>query len=202
MAHDVTQLKLPEETLQPRRTAEAEEALEEGRAADAGASESAGRRLASILIFPITLGGTLWAAIEAIGHGYDAALVVAAIIPVAVLVVSVAERLLPHRPEWNRPRGDVVTDVWHIIVGGLTAPEFYRFLLALMLVPVAAWIASNFGVPIWPSHWPLLGQLALAAVIAEFGQYWAHRFAHETWLWWTACSRHSHVSCAKRCAQY
>lgn len=150
-----------------------------------------GARLASILLFPITLVGTHWAAIEAIGRSLDPTLVVAAIIPIAVVIVSVAERLLPHLPDWNRPRGDVVTDVWHIVVGGLTAPQLYRFLLGLMLVPAAAAIAQTVGAPVWPSGWPLIAQLALAALVAEFGQYWAHRLAHETRLWRLHAVHHS-----------
>ena len=45
-------------------------------------------------------------------------------------------------------------------------------------------------VNLWPHQWPMVVQLTLALVIAELGQYWWHRLAHETDFLWRFHSTH------------
>jgi ornithine lipid hydroxylase len=48
------------------------------------------------------------------------------------------------------------------------------------------------GVSLWPSTWPLWGQLVMALIVAEFGYYWVHRLSHEVgWLWRFHAVHHS-----------
>ncbi|WP_395400829.1 sterol desaturase family protein [Pseudoduganella sp. UC29_106] len=46
-------------------------------------------------------------------------------------------------------------------------------------------------VTIFPSHWPFALQIAIAALLAEFASYWAHRLHHEhPALWWLHALHH------------
>jgi ornithine lipid hydroxylase len=46
---------------------------------------------------------------------------------------------------------------------------------------------------LWPSHLPMIVQVALAVTIAEFGLYWSHRIAHETVFFWRFHALHHSV---------
>jgi sterol desaturase/sphingolipid hydroxylase (fatty acid hydroxylase superfamily) len=60
----------------------------------------------------------------------------------------------------------------------------------LALLPPAVALASASGTGVWPGHWHWLVQLALAAVIVEFFQYWLHRFMHERDALWRFHATH------------
>ncbi|MBW2425851.1 MAG: sterol desaturase family protein [Deltaproteobacteria bacterium] len=106
-------------------------------------------------------------------------------------LVILGERLCPYVPDWNRSHDDVATDAawWlSINVTGLAL----RPLAAFVALPIGAWLSARFGSELWPSEWPLLGQLLLALVIVEFFQYWAHRWMHEIdFLWRFHATHHS-----------
>lgn len=110
----------------------------------------------------------------------------------ALLIVILAERWLaddiggPGRgPDWtvDGPSFGVVVGVVNPALE-LGLPLLAAGALAAVSLP------ATFGV--FPNHWPLPAQLALAAVTAEFGQYWMHRLAHE-WppMWRFHASHHS-----------
>jgi sterol desaturase/sphingolipid hydroxylase (fatty acid hydroxylase superfamily) len=110
----------------------------------------------------------------------------------ALAIVALAERLMPQDAghgaaaiDWKVDAlsfGAVMTIVNPVLELGL--PLLAAGLLAAAALPPAAdW---------FPTHWPLPAKVTLAAVIAEFGQYWLHRLAHE-WppLWRFHASHHS-----------
>jgi sterol desaturase/sphingolipid hydroxylase (fatty acid hydroxylase superfamily) len=49
------------------------------------------------------------------------------------------------------------------------------------------------GVDLWPHDWPLLAQLVLALVYAEFFKYWVHRWEHEHEILWRFHATHHSV---------
>ena len=57
-------------------------------------------------------------------------------------------------------------------------------------VAVAAWLSRAVGGACWPTTWPLVAQLGLALAIAEFPQYWLHRWQHEYDLLWRFHATH------------
>lgn len=61
-------------------------------------------------------------------------------------------------------------------------------LTAIFLQPLAA---MKFD--LWPSQLPMVVQVTLALMIAEFGLYWAHRIAHETVFFWRFHALHHSV---------
>lgn len=62
--------------------------------------------------------------------------------------------------------------------------------LSILGLPFLAVLLPNFGV--WPSHWPLWGQLLLAIGIVDFGITMAHFASHRiNWLWRFHAVHHS-----------
>lgn len=57
-------------------------------------------------------------------------------------------------------------------------------------VAIGVWVAARIGGGLWPSSWPLLAQLALARVVAEAFDYWAHRALHASPLLWRLHATH------------
>ncbi len=103
--------------------------------------------------------------------------------PVVLACVGVSacfERLLPYRREWNSVDADFKSD---FVLTNLVFPplvEGIEFGLKRLCGENGVFYPWHF----WPSHWPLLAQLALALFLAEFGFYWVHRWGHEWgWLW-------------------
>lgn len=111
----------------------------------------------------------------------------------ALLIVALAERWFADDvgdapgtgPDWK------VDGLSFGVIIGLVNP-----VLELGLPLLAAGLLAAVSLPatfhLFPNHWPLAAQLALAAVTAEFGQYWMHRLAHE-WppLWRFHACHHS-----------
>jgi sterol desaturase/sphingolipid hydroxylase (fatty acid hydroxylase superfamily) len=136
------------------------------------------RTLATGLVFPLLMGGSITLAIGLMpALGAVTAVVIAE--TVGALAIIVAERVLPFRPAWNSPHGDVGTDVLHALVSGVGTTQLARGLVGLTGGAAAAWLSSALGGTLWPVAWPLVLQLALALLIAELPQYWLHRWQHE-----------------------
>ena len=101
------------------------------------------------------------------------------------------ERAHPYQAEWLHSHGDIRTDLIHNFVN-FWIPEVYTVSFVGGLTVAAAWLSNVLGMEIWPTRWPLLGQLLLALVIAEFGTYWIHRLMHEReFLWRFHATHHS-----------
>jgi len=104
----------------------------------------------------------------------------------ALLLVVLAERIAPFRRDWQRGRrGERCTDITSMVVlMALADPLVKRGLLPLVASVTVPYVGNGGGLGWFPTGWPIAAQLALAAVIAEFGQYWMHRGAHTLrWMW-------------------
>jgi len=107
-------------------------------------------------------------------------------------LVAVLERIFPHRREWNRPHGDVLADVCHLLFTGAAAQALVAAIVLGPLTLLSAQVASLAGAPLWPRGWPLLAQLGLALVLGELGHYAFHRLSHEQpWVWRLHAAHHS-----------
>lgn len=158
-----------------------------------GASESGGviaeyptrfRWLLSRAVFPVTMSAFIGLGIYAMRHGLRPEFVSPLLIPPFLLLITVLERLHPYCPEWNVPKGDLRSDLTHLLVSAIMTPQILIALMTLTLVPLGAWLALRIPGFSWPKSWPILLQLAFALVISEFGGYWAHRAQHTfPWLW-------------------
>jgi sterol desaturase/sphingolipid hydroxylase (fatty acid hydroxylase superfamily) len=158
------------------------------------------RHIARWLLFPLLvtamLAYALWtpsldfAAALGLPGAADAALRPLSAILLFYTTIAVLERALPYRPEWNRPHGDVRTDVLHLLVTGQGAQGLFLALASGPLIALSAWVAAQAGAPLWPSGWPALAQLALALVLGELGHYAFHRLSHESPLVWRLHAAH------------
>ncbi|MNL22817.1 Fatty acid hydroxylase superfamily protein [compost metagenome] len=104
------------------------------------------------------------------------------------------ERYIPYETEWLQSDGETVNNIAHtLLTKGLvqlaaTAAVLFPMLTAIFLQPLAA---MKFD--LWPSQLPMVVQVTLALMIAEFGLYWAHRIAHETVFFWRFHALHHSV---------
>ena len=137
------------------------------------------------------MGSALAGAILMMNAGMNPLLAALAVQLPAFLAVIVLERLVPHHGDWNRNHGDLGVDLRHIVTVTLTT-ALADPLLRVAGVWLGGWLLGGYALGVWPTDWPLAAQLALALVVAEFGQYWVHRSQHEVpWLWRFHALHHS-----------
>jgi ornithine lipid hydroxylase len=141
------------------------------------------------IAFPTVLAASLATAIAMLGAGYGPIATFLVPMAFATLFVIVCERIFPHTPLWNRSHGDVRVDLAHM-VSVTTTGAVLQPLLAAVAIPTSVWAAGAVGHSLWPSQWPLLVQLVLALVVAEFPKYWFHRWMHEHEALWRIHATH------------
>jgi sterol desaturase/sphingolipid hydroxylase (fatty acid hydroxylase superfamily) len=140
-------------------------------------------RVFAALAFPLMLVVTVGGSIVVVQGGGDPIVRTAPFIFLAYLFLAIAERVVPWHRSWLHDRGDLRTDVGlfalNSAIGGVAAPVILTTTAA-----AASGLSGALGAPVWPTHWPLGGQLALALVIGELWEYSFHRAMHEVpWLW-------------------
>ncbi len=109
-------------------------------------------------------------------------------IPV-VAVLLFLERTMAAQPEQRPTAVDVRTDLTNLAMCWFVLnPIGIQGIRLLALTATAKLFPS--GPSLWPSGWPMLGQLALAVVVGELGTYWFHRLGHETGLGWKVHAVH------------
>ncbi|MEM7360589.1 MAG: sterol desaturase family protein [Pseudomonadota bacterium] len=142
-------------------------------------------RLLSMLAFPLTMSMALfsaWYGFAVLEWG-PTATGFAVVFVFGFVLIPILERVLPFRPKWNKNDQDVNADVLNLVFNTvLTTLE--KPLLVALLIGVTAALSEQFGGSLWPSDWPLLAQLFLMLLIAEFGRYWIHFAAHKIPLLW------------------
>ncbi len=148
-------------------------------------------RVFAMLGFPVAMAAGLAGGIALIDAGVDPPLAIVPPLVVFYFCLAVAERLVPWHRSWLHSRGDLRTDVGLFVAnslfGGVLTPA-----LLVAVTALGAALAESAGMGLWPGGWPILAQLALALVIAEFVEYSFHRAMHEVpWLWRFHATHHS-----------
>lgn len=105
-------------------------------------------------------------------------------------LIALLERVFPHRREWNRPHGDVRTDVLHLVFTSQAAQALVAAVVVGPLAWLSSWVAGVAGGSLWPSSAPLWLQLCLALVLGELGHYVFHRLSHEQPFVWRLHATH------------
>lgn len=147
------------------------------------------RDLTARLAFPVFLVVTVASALSLLTAGWDPPTVVGLCVSIAYAGIAVLERLVPYRKAWLHSSGDLPTDIaWFFTNSALNRLVEPLFLAAA--VAAAAWIASNWGWQLWPTHWPLLLQLVPALIFVEFFEYGFHRLMHENAFMWRFHATH------------
>lgn len=148
------------------------------------------RHLITYALFPCTFLAALFAAWFSIQAEVSHGLSLAAITGITIIIVALFERIHPEHETWNHAQGDVVTDLWHGLVSNITLPELLK--LGLMTAMLASGLEKSLGFGLWPDDWALGFQLALALIVGQFGEYWAHRLLHTLpFLWRFHAVHHS-----------
>jgi sterol desaturase/sphingolipid hydroxylase (fatty acid hydroxylase superfamily) len=149
------------------------------------------RQIASLTVMPGTLAAVLGGAIFAMQRGASPTALIPPFFIASILWVAWLERVLPYRPEWNQPRGDLRADAAYLASTSAVIGVM-RSLVAAVGVWIASGISRRWGLALWPHDWPLLAQLPLAWALVELFAYWPHRWLHEVpWLWRLHATHHS-----------
>jgi len=148
------------------------------------------RFLITYLAFPLNFFGAQCVAIWWMGQEGEPGLILAVITVATALILIVLERINPYYESWNRSQQDVGTDAIHAVVSQILLPKYGEMALQVLLVGVAASLATWAGGGVWPTHWPLALQLGLALIVGQFFEYWAHRAMHEVPLLWRLHATH------------
>lgn len=143
-------------------------------------------------LYPGTLVVALWGAHRAIERGHPEAVVVLVASVLAVGLVILLERVHPHFDDWNRERGDMRTDLLHMVFSQFVSLEAFDVVFRSLLYAGAAWVSSYVGFKLWPTAAPLVVEVPLALVVGEFFHYWWHRITHgDNVLWRFHATHHS-----------
>jgi sterol desaturase/sphingolipid hydroxylase (fatty acid hydroxylase superfamily) len=122
-------------------------------------------------VYPLLVGGAFVAVWASVRLGVDTGWTVPVIVAIGVASTVLAERVLPYRAAWQQSHGDVLTDGLYLVFAMAITGELGR--------RFALWGGGRLAIDVWPHAWPLVAQLALSLVIAEWFGYWFHRIEHE-----------------------
>ncbi len=147
------------------------------------------RSIVTRLFFPTALLASLFTFAMVRAAGGD--LELAVVIPSAATLVAamLLERRMPFQPKWNRADGDSATD-WLSMATLLAAVDpLLKWAGPALVAALYARLDLRGG--LFPPDLPFVLQVAMAALIAEFGFYWAHRLHHSRpALWWLHALHH------------
>lgn len=165
--------------------------VSESAVAEAGDIMSASRRFAGVAAFPIALTFAVALAYWAPRIGIPSEAGIFAVFLASVALVIFLERLIPRDWAWRQQVG---RDTWVdgtslAVMMGVVDPAL-KTAWPLIAAAVLAWIGYANGVDIFPNAWPFLPKLALAVLVAGFGEYWLHRLSHAWSPMWRFHSVH------------
>ena len=137
------------------------------------------------LYAPAFFFGFIGLALYLVGEGVSL-VCLPALLPLAILLAFLAERLRPYRTAWNESHGDGVRDLLHALVNETLN------VLGIAAIPLVALWLPDFGG--WPSDWPLALQLLAALLIADLGITLVHYASHRSPLLWRLHAVHHSVT--------
>lgn len=112
----------------------------------------------------------------------------------ALLAVVTAERVIPFEHRWQQTASiERRVDATSLaVLMTLVDPVLKQGVMPLLLSLTVTVAHPGGGLGWFPTEWPVLAQVVLAAVIAEFGQYAMHRAGHsQRWMWGVHSFHHS-----------
>ncbi|MGZ9718733.1 sterol desaturase family protein [Rhizobium miluonense] len=112
-----------------------------------------------------------------------------------VLLLFLLERYIPYERRWLLSDGEMANDIAHtLLTKGLVQlmallGAVFPMFTAIVLLPL-----TGAQLDIWPMTLPMLLQVAMGVLIAEFGLYCSHRIAHERLFFWRFHALHHSVT--------
>lgn len=116
------------------------------------------------------------------------------LLPLLLLALGtafLAERIQPVHAEWNEPHGDEAANTWHAIVYELSNTA------GVLMIPLVAYLLQlkpGGLIGLWPREWPILAQLLMAIVIADFAFTLIHFLSHRWRPLWRLHAVHHGVT--------
>ena len=129
----------------------------------------------------IVLGFALYMTLA--GAGWHVTLASYGAAVVGVGLIALHEIKLPYRKDWRPPAEDVRTDAIFLIVVQVALP----YLLAITLIIGLAGALEAGGLTadvFWPHNLPVVAQVGIILLAADFMRYWLHRAFHRYPLMW------------------
>lgn len=138
----------------------------------------------SLFAFALIMGGAIAAAAWMRANGLHPSIVVPVVTIVGAALVLIMQRFSAFSDGWRDYGHDLKVDLVHAVVSTGGAPALLELFAIGWIVVAAEWASAALGVTLWPTHLPLVLQLALALVAGDFGAYWLHRLAHHSPFFW------------------
>ena len=136
-------------------------------------------------LFPVVMGAAIVTIYLAPSSGMPAQQAQMIVFFTTLALIFAFERWLPANRDWTRPIGmDRRVDATSFIVLMGVADPLTRMLAAMVLTVIVAQLGYTESLGLFPNDLPFLAQLGIAMLVAEFGQYWMHRLAHEWKALW------------------
>ncbi|PSR70114.1 fatty acid hydroxylase [Nocardia sp. MDA0666] len=108
------------------------------------------------------------------------------LLAIAVVSSFLAERVIPYERSWNTDHDDTRRDRIHAAVNET------MILAGVAVIPL---LASVVPAPdLWPRHWPLLAQVLVAIMVADFGITTMHLASHKIGVLWRFHAVHHSVT--------
>lgn len=108
------------------------------------------------------------------------------VVLLGVAASFVAERVVPYDGAWNLDQGDAGRDLVHAAVNETL------MLGSVAVVPLLA--SLDLGATVWPSSSPMVIQVAVAVLVADFGITMAHIASHRVGVLWRFHAVHHSVA--------
>jgi len=92
--------------------------------------------------------------------------------------ILIHETLAPYKTNWRPDNKDLLNDGLFLVIVQVGLPALLKGLSLMALV----WISTNHSLPAsryWPQQAPILVQILMMLVVAEFFRYWIHRASHK-----------------------
>jgi len=92
--------------------------------------------------------------------------------------ILIHETLAPYQENWRPAKQDLFNDGLFLAIVQVALPALLKGLSLLALL----WLSQNHSFPAnsyWPHQAPILVQILLMLVVAEFFRYWIHRASHK-----------------------
>jgi sterol desaturase/sphingolipid hydroxylase (fatty acid hydroxylase superfamily) len=136
------------------------------------------RWLSYPLIIGLAISAQLMIAIKALPYWPLAPLVAG----IGIAAVALLERVQPYQREWLNDHRDTLVDILHAMTSlTLIFVSLEIAALTRTLIPVST---------LWPTAWPVWGQVLLAGAIIDFGLWFMHWLSHKNGFLWRLHALH------------